>query len=89
MTTLSETEEQIEMICPIDIDELLGTTEEIHDMLVESFKGVRVIVDPNLTGNNWYCVVSKELFDDIAGHKTGIVKDDVDEQMKTNSVLSD
>lgn len=47
----------------VSAEHLTALCDQIDNGFLESFMGVKLVVDENLTGNNWHVSVSKELYD--------------------------
>jgi hypothetical protein len=47
----------------INLEELITHAEGAQQRLLATFEGVRVVVDLNLKGNDYYCAVSQEIYD--------------------------
>lgn len=55
----------------IDLKTLQAHAEVEQQYYLDIFKGVRVVVDPNLTGNAYYCAVSQEIYDALKAMSQG------------------
>lgn len=54
---------------PLSIEEINEEVDRFDKMIVDSFTSVKVRVDPELKGNQYYLVVSQEMFEKIQENK--------------------
>lgn len=52
----------------IDLESLLKTKEEMQAISLSGFNGIKIIVSLMLKGNQWFAMVSQELYDKIVEH---------------------
>ncbi len=55
----------------VDLEELEKHARRALQSLKNTFKGVRIMVDPNLRGNAYYCAVSQEVYDELTAISVG------------------
>lgn len=49
----------------ISVDNLLTISRTMHASFINTFRGIKVVVDENLKGYEWHCSVSPKLFNKI------------------------